>query len=528
VVEVWRHLLESIAEEMGAALERTGHSPNIKERRDHSCALFDAAGRLLAQAAHIPVHLGAMPLMMEKLRHAVAWRPGVMWLSNDPRVGGTHLPDLTLVAPVYTIENRKSKIEDRLIGFVANRAHHADIGGSAPGSLSPTTEIYQEGILIPPVRLVSGERVQQDVLQLILANSRTPAERKGDIAAQIAANRVGIRRLQDLVAAVGVEQFGERSAQSRSYAEAVVRNTLAQAQDGDYRFFDHLDDDGQDSGPLRIEVRAKLQSGRIEFDFTGTAPQSRGPVNATEAVTRSACYYAVRCLVDEELPTNDAAFAPITVLAPEGSLVNARFPAPVAAGNVETSQRIVDVILGALAQAFPDRISAASQGTMNNITVGGWDPVRGRPFAYYETICGGAGASATTPGATAMHTHMTNTRNTPIEALEMHYPLRVTEYAIREKSGGQGLHRGGDGVVRTIELLSEAQVSFMTDRRASAPYGLAGGLEGETGANLFQEKGEKAKPVAGKTSFAANAEDRITLQTPGGGGWGSKQGPDEK
>jgi N-methylhydantoinase B len=523
LVEVWRHLLESIAEEMGAALERTGYSPNIKERRDHSCALFDAEGRLLAQAAHIPVHLGAMPLMMERLFQSVHWHPGVMWLCNDPMHGGTHLPDLTLVAPVFLADGQtqKSKSRSRLIGFVANRAHHADIGGLAPGSLSVSTDIYQEGILIPPVRLVVGGRMQPDVLRLVVSNSRTPDERKGDLAAQVASNRVGMRRLQELISRAGLPEFERRTAEAQVYAESVVRSALAKAADGEYRFTDYLDDDGHGSGRLPITVLVRLSGGSITFDFTGTAPQTRGPINATEAVTRSACFYVVRCLVQEELPTNGASFTPVEVIAPEGTIVNARFPAAVAAGNVETSQRIVDTLLGALAQAFPELVPAASQGTMNNLTIGGWDPFRERAYAYYETICGGAGASSSSAGTSAVHTHMTNTRNTPIEALEMHYPLRVREYRIREGSGGQGQNEGGDGVVRAVELLADAQISLMTDRRDNAPYGLEGGGPGSRGRNTFVPAGGDERVLASKASLCGSTGDVIVVDTPGGGGWGS-------
>ena len=519
-VEVWRHLFASIAEEMGATLDRTGFSTNIKERLDHSCALFDSAGRLLAQAAHIPVHLGAMPLMMERLQDSVEWTPGVMWLCNDPNHGGTHLPDFTLVAPVY--ELRKTRNGKRslgpLIGFVANRAHHADIGGLAPGSLSMSSELFHEGMIIPPVKLVNRGKIQSDVLALICANSRSPNERKGDLAAQVAANQTGIRRMQELVTRYGRTEFETRAWESRIYSERAVSRILESAPAGQYEYEDVLDDDGFGNTDLRIRVKATIQGGGIRFDFTGTAPETLGSVNATEAVTRSACYYVVRCLLDEEIPMNSGALVPVEVIAPEGTLVNARFPRAVAAGNVETSQRITDVVLGALQPAFPDRIPAASQGTMNNVLIGGFDPIRNRGYAYYETLCGGAGASPDSRGASAVHTHMTNTRNTPIEALEMHYPLRVRRYAIREESGGSGAHRGGDGVVREIELLAESQVSVVSDRRTHAPPGIRA-ESGKPGRNQLKEPNGDTAEIPGKWSSFRAAGTVVIVETPGGGGW---------
>lgn len=511
-VEVWRHLFSSIAEEMGATLERTGYSPNIKERRDHSCALFDAGGALLAQAAHIPVHLGAMPLMMQSLLPAVRWSPGTMWLCNDPSHGGTHLPDLTLVAPVF--------VEGRIVGFVANRAHHADIGGLSPGSLPLSTELFHEGLIVPPVRLVVRNRLQSDMLSLLCANSRTGTERRGDLAAQVAANQIGIRRFQELVARYTQQVIEQRAAEMARYSEAVVRATLSRAPEGEYTFTDYLDDDGVGGADLPITVTARLRTGQIVFDFAGTASETAGSVNATEAVTRSACYYVIRCLAEEEIPMNAGAFAPVQVIAPEGTLVNARFPRAVAAGNVETSQRIVDVLLGALAPAFPDRIPAASQGTMNNLTIGGEDPTRGARFAYYETLCGGAGAGPGRPGADAVHSHMTNTRNTPIEALEWHYPLRVREYALRDGSGGAGREPGGRGVIRAIELLAPAHVSLITERRRHAPPGLAGGASGAPGRNRLRHADGREEELPGKFSRQCEAGDVLIVETPGGGGFG--------
>ncbi len=522
-IEVWRNLLSAIAEEMGATLERTAYSPNIKERLDHSCALFDAHGELLAQAAHIPVHLGAMPSMIEALRPAVRWQPGDMWLCNDPRYGGTHLPDLTLVAPVYLSPKELPTLKRRtLIGYVASRAHHADIGGLAPGSLPLSTTLFHEGLVISPVRLMERGRLRTEIQELVCSNSRTPSERRGDLSAQISANETGIRRLQLLVVQQGWEAFQQRCRENIEYASAVVRNTLSTLPAGTSSATDYLDDDGNGAThiPIRVTI-AVTESGGITFDFTGSAPQVQGSLNATEAITRSACYYVVRCLMEEEIPTNSGCNAPVTVIAPQGTVVNALFPAAVAAGNVETSQRIVDTILKALAPFAPHRVPSASQGTMNNLLIGGWDSVRQRAFAYYETLAGGIGASPQGEGASAMHSHCTNTRNTPIEALETHYPLRVVEYRIAEGSGGSGKHRGGEGLIRKVELLSEAHVSLITERRTLAPYGLEGGGEGEVGRNQLQiTLEEPSTDLPAKYSELCPTGSVVTVQTPGGGGWG--------
>jgi N-methylhydantoinase B len=517
-VEVWRHLLASVAEEMGTTLERTAYSPNIKERLDYSCALFDGEGRLLAQAAHIPVHLGAMPLMLEYLRLRVRWSPGVMWLCNDPRVGGTHLPDLTLVAPVYPPGARR---RSRPVGFVASRAHHADIGGLTPGSLPLSTELFHEGLILSPVRLVERGKVREEIRELVCANSRTPQERRGDLAAQVGANETGIRRFQALLARYGAVVFQMRALENIAFAAHSIRAALRQLPAGVYRAVDVLDDDGAGNRDIPIVLTLSVtEAGGVHFDFTGTAVQTRGSLNATEAITRSACYYAVRCLVQEEIPTNAGCFADIEVTAPEGTLVNALFPAAVAAGNVETSQRIVDVCFRALAQAAPQFVPAASQGTMNNVTIGGADPERRRPFAYYETIAGGAGACPVGPGLSAVHTHMTNTRNTPVESLESHFPLRVLEYSVAPDTGGKGRHAGGNGLVRRVELLAECRVSLLTERRIHPPFGTQGGGEAAVGLNTLQSPGRMPETLPGKWSGDCPAGTVLTLRTPGGGGWG--------
>jgi len=512
-LEIFRHLLAAVAEEMGAVLRRTGFSPNIKERRDYSCALFTAEGELVAQAAHIPVHLGALPLSVQACREAFPkLKPGDAVLLNDPFQGGTHLPDLTLVSPVF--------VEGHLLGFVATRAHHADIGGMTPGSMPLSREIFQEGLIIPPIKLMERGRPNQAVWKLLLANVRTPEERQGDLRAQLAANERGAQRLQELAAAYGLGTLRTAFNALLDYAERLMRALLQEMPNGTWRFEDALDDDGIGKKPLWIRVALIIAGDTATVDFSDTDPQCAGSLNAVRAITISAVYYVFRALLGYAVPANAGCLRPLRIVTRPGTLVDAQPPAAIAGGNVETSQRIVDVLLGALAQVCPDRIPAASQGSMNNLTIGGHDPRTNRYFAYYETLAGGAGAMPYADGTSAVHTHMTNTLNTPVEALEYAYPLRVTCYAIRDGSGGSGRHRGGDGLIREIELLAPAQVTWLTERRRRAPYGLAGGAPGKPGRNLWIHQG-KTRQMPGKTSFQAAAGDRIRIETPGGGGWGS-------
>jgi N-methylhydantoinase B len=510
-LEIAHHRLAAIAEEMGVVLGRTALSPNIKERRDYSCALFDARGDLVAHAAHIPVHLGSTPLAVRAALARVSMGPGDVVILNDPFAGGTHLPDVTVVAPVFLPGAR------RPLGYVANRAHHSDIGGMAPGSMPLATEIFQEGFRLPPVRLVVGGQVVRDVLALFLANTRVPKEREGDLMAQWAALRVGADRLSTLAARLGKERVVREMAALQGYSRALMRATLDALPSGTYRAIDVLDDDGFGAVRLRIVVTVTIGHGRARIDFRGTAPQSKGPVNANLAVTRSCVLYVFTALATEQIPPNEGLAEPLQVIAPEGSLVNARFPAAVAAGNVETSQRIVDVLLRALASAAPERIPAASAGSMNNVAVGG--TAAGAAFAYYETIAGGAGGGPERPGASAIHTHMTNTMNTPIEALEAYYPLRVQRYAVRRGSGGRGRHRGGDGVVRELEFLAPAQVTLLAERRRVPPYGLRGGSPGSLGEDWVIRAG-RARRLPAKTTFTVEVGDRLRVATPGGGGYG--------
>jgi N-methylhydantoinase B len=513
-LEVFKHLFASIPEEMGVVLRKSAYSPNIKERRDFSCALFDAGGRMVAQAAHIPVHLGSMPLSVAQALHETTLEPGDVVILNDPFRGGTHLPDITLITPIF--------VGTDLFALAANRAHHADVGGMAPGSMPIAREIYQEGLIIPPVKLVRRGELDQAVWELILSNVRTPRERAGDLHAQLAANRRGVQRLGEMMEEYGRGLIADAMDQLLAYTERVTCQLLLALPDGTYSFTDVLDDNGVDERPVRISVRVTIDRDRAVVDFTGSDPQQSGSVNAVLAITLSAVYYVFRSLIGLDVPNNSGCLAPIRVVAPEGSVVNAIPPAPVAGGNVETSQRIVDVLLGALAQACPEGVPAASQGTMNNVTIGGWDPERNRPFAYYETVGGGMGARPGSNGPSAVHSHMTNTLNTPIEALEYGYPLRVAHYGIREGSGGAGLHRGGDGIRRDIELLCDAEVSLITERRRMAPYGLAGGKPGEKGRNVLI-RGGKEQLLPGKGTVSLRTGDVLSIQTPGGGGYGAPE-----
>ncbi len=536
-LEIYRSLYTSVAEEMGVSLRRTAFSPNIKERRDYSCAVFDGRGRIIAQGDHMPVHLGSMPMSVKAAIDNCKIEPGDVVILNDPYAGGTHLPDVTMVAPVFETGRRGDATTRRrtekspslpvsqppsLLFFVANRAHHADIGGATPGSMGAATEIYQEGIRIPPIRIVRGGELDRDLFNLLLANVRGREEREGDFAAQLGALKVGSERLIEMVERYGFAEADEYAGHLVEYAARRVRRTLEALPDGVYEAEDFLDDDGESDEPVRIAVKIEIRGDRARVDFTGSAPQVRGPINAVEAITVSAVYYVFRCLITGDVPASAGIIEPIEVIAPAGTIVNAVHPAPVAGGNVETSQRIVDVLLRALSQAAPNLIPAASQGTMNNLTIGGWDARTGKEFAYYETVCGGMGARPTADGISAVHTHMTNSLNTPVEALEYAYPLRVRRYAIRRNSGGRGQHRGGDGTIREIELLTDARVSLLADRRKIAPYGLHGGEDGKRGQTSLTNVDGRKKKLPGKFSISAKEGDRIMIETPGGGGWGSE------
>jgi N-methylhydantoinase B len=543
-LEIYRALYTSVAEEMGLTLRRTAHSPNIKERRDYSCAVFDARGRVIAQGDHMPVHLGSMPMAVAAALQQTTLAPGDVVVLNDPFAGGTHLPDVTLVAGVYggqefrkyrglegerSAVGRRAKVKGRLLPhapqplfYVANRAHHADIGGATPGSMGMATDVYGEGLRIPPVHLVRGGRVVGDVMRLLMANVRVERERRADFEAQIGSLKTGAARLLEIVGRAGAVEAAEYAQHLIDYSARMMRATVGAIPDGIYEAEDALDSDGVSPGEVTLRVRVEVKGKRAVVDFTGSAPQVSGPVNAVEAITVSAVAYVFRCLVGaEEVPASAGLMEPIEVVAPRGTVVNAEHPAPVAGGNVETSQRIVDVLFKALARALPKRIPAASQGSMNNLTIGGVDPRSGREFAYYETVAGGMGARPSLDGVGGVHTHMTNSLNTPAEALEYAYPLRVRAYHLRRGSGGRGLHRGGDGIVREIETLVEARMSLLADRRRRAPYGLGGGEEGKTGRDSIVREG-RARKLDAKGSRELRPGDRVRIETPGGGGYGRK------
>ncbi len=526
LLEVYRHRFAGIAEEMGVTLRRTAYSPNIKERLDFSCALFDAGGRMVAQAAHIPAHLGAMPASVSTILAHYAhegepWSEGDVVIVNDPFAGGNHLPDITMLSPVFLAGMTAPDF------FAASRAHHADVGGMTPGSLPLSTEIYQEGIIVPPVKLDRAGIRNEDLLRLLLRNVRTPDERRGDIAAQRAAHAIGERRLRDLALTHGRDELLAYSDHLLAYAERLTRGALAQWPAGTFAFEDVMEiveGDRISLAPIRVSatiVHADA-GGSVIFDFAGTSPVTPSSLNAVIAITQSACYYAVRCLVGEDAPMNAGCIAPIQVVAPVNSLVNAWSPAAVAGGNVETSQRIVDVVLGALAQALPLDAAAASQGTMNNLTIGG-QRADGSPFAYYETIGGGMGAAAQGDGLGGVQVHMTNTLNTPIEALEMAYPLRVERYGLRPGSGGGGFHCGGDGIVRSYLFLGPAVVTMLSERRAIAPWGAEGGEPGKCGINTLRRANGEVEVLLSKFTRRVAAGDRLIIETPGGGGWGADE-----
>ena len=499
--------LTGIADEMGAVLRRAAYSPNIKERADCSAALFTPDGELLVQAEHIPVHLGSMPASVRAAIDAFGpdggnrgrLGPDDQVVLNDPFAGGTHLNDLTLVAPCL--------VDARLVGWAANRAHHADVGGMAPGSIPPeAVEVYQEGLRIPPVRL------GRDVVAMLLANSRTPDERRGDLDAQVGANTVGVERLAAFA--------GEPLDQVVAYGERRMRAALADLPDGTWRFDDVLDSCGprpDQQAPARIRLALTIDGDGVVFDFTGTDEQRPGNVNAVEAVTVSAVSFALRSVTDPTIPANGGAFRPVTVVAPAATVVNARPPAAVGAGNVEVSQRVADVCLGALAQAAPGRVSAAGQGTMNNVLIGG------AGWVYYETVAGGEGGRRSRPGMSGVHTGMTNTKNTPIEALERSYPMRVLRYRLRRGSGGAGLCPGGEGIERDLMMLEDVTVSLITERRVSRPWGLAGGQPGAPGEDWLLPGGDasRAERLPDKCTIRMKAGDVLRMLTPGGGGWGT-------
>ncbi len=513
-VEVFNKLFTSIAEEMGIVLARSSFSPNIKERRDFSCALFDRHGELVAQAAHIPVHLGAMPLTLDHVLKSHRFQPGDVCIVNDPFQGGSHLPDITVIEAVF------AGGEDAPAFYVMNRAHHADVGGQAPGSMGLATSIDQEGVLISPTWLLCGGIEQREFLDSFLSRVRNPVERRGDLRAQLASLRRGRTRLEEMLSRHGLARLQEYIDELKGYAEILMRKVVGSIPDGVYSFTDYLDSDGFGSPPLAIHLTLTIEGDMAEADFRQTCDQVLAPLNTVPSVAVSATTYVFQCLLGEGYPINHGSYRPLAVRTRPGSLLHAGKPAPVAAGNVETSQRIVDTLLGALAQAVPLQIPAASCGSMNNVAIGGFDSGHGCDYSYYETIGGGMGARPQRAGLDGVHNHMTNTMNTPVEALEHAYPLRIEHYGLWRDSGGAGRHRGGAGIRRTYRFLENARVSLLTERRRTRPYGLGGGGGGGRGQNRLRRKGGKTVLLAGKVQFDAGPDDVLEIRTPGGGGWG--------
>ncbi len=517
-LEIFNQILSSIAEEMGELLGRTAFSPNIKERKDYSCAIFNHRGELIAQAAHIPVHLGSMPLSVKSAIKLIdSINEGDIIILNDPYNGGTHLPDVTVIRPVF--------IGDRLKFFVANRAHHSDIGGITPGSMPLASELIQEGIIIPPVKLYSRGEINRDILSLILANVRNPEERRADLNAQTGTLLYGEKRIKEIVEKYGEDEVDRYLSGLINYTSKMVENLIRKIPQGKRFYFeDFLDNDGISDEPVKISVKIYRKNNKLFFDFTESDHQRRGSVNSVKAVTISAVLYVIRSLLPQGTPTNEGLMKNIEVITRECSVVDACPPSAVSAGNVETSQRIVDVVLGALYQAFPETIPAASQGTMNNIAFGN------SSFTFYETIGGGMGASKEHDGESAIHSHMTNTLNTPIEAMELLYPVRIRKYQIRKNSGGKGLKKGADGIIKEIEFLTDVELTLISERRKFQPYGLAGGEGGKRGEQYIIYSNGKKEKLPGKFQKSLEKGEILHIETPGGGGWGgnsiSSGGPD--
>ena len=504
-LSVFARRMESVCEEMGATLRRSAFSPNIRDRLDFSCATFDRAGELTAQAAHIPVHLGSMAYAMRDLVNGFDWQDGSVLLLNDPYLGGTHLPDLTVVTPCF--------VTGALQGFAVNRAHHADIGADTPGSMPMSRTLQEEGLIIPPQMIRTSAKIDEALMTSIVEATRMPRDMRGDLIAQINVNDRGCARLEAQITKMGAAVYAEALAALNEYGRTLTSQALQAIPDGVYEAVEFLEDDGLGHTDIRLQVKIRMHDGEAEVDFAGTDPQVEGPLNCPLSVTAAGVYYAFRCLMPDYTPACAGSFEAVHLKAEEGSLLHARAPGAVAAGNVETSTRVVDLVLSALQRALPEKIPAASQGTMNNFAAGrdGIDS-----WAYYETLAGGHGAHAGGTGQSARHSHMTNTRNTPVEVLEQGYPLRVRRYALRRGSGGVGRHAGGDGVVREYEFAAPAQFSLLTERRRTAPPGAHGGASGKPGCNRLN-----GTVIAAKGQYSVTTGDRLLIETPGGGGWGT-------
>ena len=510
-ITLYQNRFRQVAEEMGETIKRSAFSANIKEREDHSCALFNHEGEMIAQAAHIPVHLGAMPATLDAVRARIKdFAPGDVIIVNDPYAGGTHLPDITLVSPFFQ--------GDELAFFLVSRAHHSDVGGMTPGSMPLSTEVFQEGLILPPVKLFEGKKRNEALWQVILKNTRTPYERQGDLNAQLAAHDIGATRLNRLIAADGYGHLKRMATVLLDYGEQKVLADLRTWPEGTATFSDDITIPGTQK-TATIHCRVNIQNTGITVDFSDTDDQVKGPINAVKSIIDSAVYYVCRTMWSDSIPHNGGAHRSIQIITRKGSLLDAKSPAGVVGGNVETSQRVVDVLYGAFAHLLPQKVPAASQGTMNNLSIGGLDH-EGQPYTYYETIGGGHGAHPLGHGLSGRQSHMTNTRNTPIEALEQAYPFWIETYGLRDNSGGEGSHRGGDGIVRTYVFEKEASVTLFSSRRYQAPYGLAKGAPGQRGTQVkVNHHGEK-EPLPDSFTLTFLPGEKLQIQTPGGGGFG--------
>jgi len=506
-ITIFKNIFQSICDEMGKILQYSAFSANIKERKDFSCALFNPTGESFAFGTHIPVHLGAMPLSVQVTLKEIKFNEGDMVILNDPYRGGTHLPDITLIAPVF--------FKNKLSFFVANRAHHSDVGGMKAGSMPLSEEIFQEGLIIPPLKLIKRNEIDEEILSIILANVRSPMERRGDLLSQIAANKRGINRIEDNIKKYGYKHIADNAKFLINYSEKIFKSFIKEIPDGEYTYEDVMDDDGFSNFNIKIKTRLIIKGDQITLDFSGSDPQVKGGINTNEAITYSAALYVLTALIDEDIPINSGIMRTVDLNLPKHTIVNADKPAGLAGGNVETSQRIVDVILGVFSKVLPGRIPASSQGTMNNISFGG------TTHSYYETLGGGCGAGPGFEGESAVHSHMTNSLNTPIEAMEIDFPIQILKYAIRKNSGGKGKYQGGDGLIRSYCFLTDSHLSILSERRKNPPKGILGGLPGKTGKNLLIRNGI-SKLLGSKVNLDIKKGDILTIKTPGGGGYGEK------
>lgn len=510
-LEIFKNQLSTIAEEMGTMLIRSAFSANIKERQDLSCAIFNKEGEMIAQAAHIPVHLGSMSFSTKAVLEENSLEDGDIFVLNDPFKGGTHLPDITCVAPVF--------IKGQLEFLVASRAHHADVGGKSPGSMPLTTTIHEEGIIIPPTKIYNKGRLDRKLFRQIIEKTRDPEEREGDFRAQISSLEIGKRRLSEIIDKYTLQKIKDVSEGLMDYSEKIMSSVISNIPDGVYKFSDFLDDDGAGTKDIALKVRVEVDKDSATVDFRGSSKSVKGCLNTPLSVTTAAVLYCFQCLAPPELPLNSGSLRAIKINVDDDSILNAKYPSAVVGGNVETSQRIVDTVFGALSKAVPDKVQAASAGTMNNITFGGINSASGNEFTYYETIGGGMGARSGLNGISAVQTHMTNTLNTPIESIEREFPIIIESYSIREKSAGKGKYNGGDGIIREYKFLCDAEVNLITERRNHSPFGINGGEDGNMGKNILKRDGEE-KQLPAKCSISVKEGDIVRIETPGGGGWG--------